>query len=104
MVQFSVDTSAVGYTAASMSSALAQFDAQVAAVASAVNGVVGASWSGQAADTFAQAWASWVQSAELTRLGLAAIVADLHYAQTTYESTERSIETQNDAMTGELTS
>ena len=38
MSQFSVDTSAVGYTAASMSAALTQFDAQVAAVSAAVNG------------------------------------------------------------------
>ena len=104
MSQFSVDTSAVGYTAASMSSALATFDAQVASVAAAVNGVVGASWSGDAADTFASAWASWLASAEVTRLALADIAATLQYSQAVYEATDTGIERQNDAMRDELTS
>jgi len=104
MSQFSVDTSAVGYTAASMSTALATFDAHVAAVSAAVNGVVGASWTGDAADTFATAWASWLTSADITRLALTGIVADLQYAQATYEGTDRTIETQNDQLTTELSS
>ena len=104
MSQFSVDTTAVGYTAASISTALATFDAQVASVAAAVNGVVGASWSGEAATTFASAWAQWLASAEVTRLALADISATLQYSQATYESTDSMIERQNDAMTNELMS
>jgi len=100
MVQFSVDTSAVGYTAASMSSALSQFDAQVAAVTSAVNGVVGSSWSGEAADAFSQAWATWLQSAELTRLGLAGIVSDLQVAQGGYETTEAQVQAGSQHLAG----
>ena len=89
MVQYSVDTSAVGYTAASMSAALAQFDAQVAAVNAAITGIVGSSWTGDAADAFGTAWASWQQSAAFTRLGLAGIVADLHVAQGAYDTVEQ---------------
>lgn len=100
MSQFSVDTSAVGYTAASMSAALTQFDAQVAAVSAAVNGVVGSSWSGEAADAFAEAWSTWLRSAELTRLGLAGIVADLNTAQGTYEVTEATVQSGSQRLTG----
>jgi len=100
MVQFSVDTSAVGYTAASMSAALAQFDAQVAAVTGAVNGVVGSSWSGEAADAFAEAWATWLQCAEMTRLGLSGIVADLQAAQGGYETTEAGVQSSTRALSG----
>jgi WXG100 family type VII secretion target len=103
MSQFTVDTTAVGYTAASISTALATFDAQVASVAAAVNGVVGASWSGEAATTFATAWSQWLASAEITRIALADISATLQYAQATYESTDTGIERQNDAMTSGLT-
>ena len=104
MSQFSVETSVVGYTAGSMSTALATFDGQVAAVAAAVNSVVGASWSGDAADAFATAWASWLASADVTRLALADISSTLQYSQATYESTDRAIENQADAMSNELTS
>lgn len=100
MVQFSVDTSAVGYTAASMSSALAQFDAQVASVTSAVNAVVGSSWSGEAANAFAEAWSTWLQASELTRMGLAGIVADLQVAQSGYETTEARVEAASQELSG----
>jgi WXG100 family type VII secretion target len=104
MSQFSVDTTAVGYTAASISTALATFDAQVASVAAAVNGVVGASWSGEAATAFSTAWSQWLASAEITRIALADISATLQYTQATYESTDTGIERANDAMASGMSS
>lgn len=95
VVQFQVSTDNLGYTAASMSAALAQFDAQVAAVSATVNGVVGASWSGDASTEFAAAWQQWQASAEITRAALTAIVAQLHAGESTYETTEASIVGQN---------
>lgn len=91
MVQFSVRTDSLGYTAASLSSALAQFDAQISAVSATVNGVVGGSWSGEAAEQFAQAWHEWLASAEITRASLTAIAAKLHAAEGGYETTESTL-------------
>ncbi|WP_167052527.1 WXG100 family type VII secretion target [Salinibacterium sp. ZJ77] len=95
MVQFKVSTDSLGYTAGSMSAALAQFDAQVAAVTATVNGVAGGSWKGDASDEFLAAWQQWLASAQITRAALTAIVTKLHSGETTYENTEAAIVRQN---------
>ena len=95
MVSFKVSTDSLGYTAGSMSAALAQFDAQVAAVTATVNGVVGASWSGDASTEFHAAWQQWLASAQITRAALVAVTAKLHSGEGTYEATEKGIVNQN---------
>lgn len=95
MVQFQVSTDSLGYTAASMSAALAQFDAQVAAVTATVNGVAGASWNGDASTEFLAAWQQWLASAQITRAALTAVMAKLHSGENTYETTEAGIVRQN---------
>lgn len=104
MSQFSVETAALGYTAASMTTALGVFDGQLASVSAAVNAVVGASWSGEAADAFATAWASWLTSAEYTRLALADIAATLQVGQGTYESVDTGLAAQSQAVRDGLVS
>ena len=88
MVQFSVSTDQLGYTAGGMSAALAQFDAQVSAINATVSGVVGGSWTGEAADAYLLAWQQWLANAELTRAALMAVSAKLDSAELGYESTE----------------
>ena len=95
MVQFQVKTDSLGYTAASITAALAQFDAQVASVTATVNGVVGASWNGDASDEFAAAWQQWLASAQITRAALTAIAVSLNAGEGTYETTEAAIVRQN---------
>lgn len=95
MSHFSVSTPALGYTAASMSAALADFDARVAQVSASVNSVVGASWTGDSSDKFAEGWDLWLQSASATRAALVDIVARLQSAEGVYVATE----TQNVAST-----
>jgi WXG100 family type VII secretion target len=91
MSQFRVSTPALGYSAAAMSAALADFDAHVAQVSASVNAVVGASWSGSAADAFAESWSGWLSDAALTRAALADIVLRLQSAGSAYELTEGQI-------------
>jgi len=88
MVQVSVTTPALGFSAASMTGALANFDAQLAQAAAAVNAVVGSTWTGSAADAFITEWNAFLQSANLTRDALASIAMRLHGAQAAYESNE----------------
>ena len=88
MSHFSVSTPALGYSAASMSAALADFDARVAQVSASLNSVVGASWTGDSADKYAEGWALWLQSADATRAALVDIVARLQSAEGAYSATE----------------
>jgi WXG100 family type VII secretion target len=91
VAHFSVSTPALGYSAASMAAALADFDARVAQVSASVNSVVGASWTGDASDEFAAAWADWLAGAATTRAALADIVARLQGAEAGYASTEAGL-------------
>lgn len=91
MSQFSVSTPALGYSAAAMSGALADFDARVAQASASVGAIVGASWTGAAADAFAEAWQEWLSDAAVTRAALADIAARLVQAEGAYEATESRI-------------
>lgn len=91
MVQFSITTPSLGFSASAMTSALAQFDAQVAQATSSVNAVVGASWTGSAADAFLADWNDFLLSATATREALASVAMRLQTAQSAYESTESQL-------------
>lgn len=91
MAHFSVSTPALGYSAAAMAAALADFDARVAQVSASVNSVVGASWTGGAADEFASSWTEWLAGAATTRAALASIVARLQAAEAGYVTTEAAL-------------
>lgn len=91
MVQFHVSTPALGFSAASMTGAVAQFDAHLAQVSAAVNAVVGASWTGSAADAFLEDWTSFLASAGITREALVSIAMRLHSAQNSYEGNEAQV-------------
>jgi uncharacterized protein YukE len=87
-VQFYVSTPALGFSAASMTSAVAQFDAQLAQISATVNAVVGATWTGSAADAFLEEWTSFLASAALTRESIVSIATRLHAAQAGYDGNE----------------
>lgn len=91
MAHFSVSTPALGYSAAAMAAALADFDARVTQVSASVNSVVGASWTGGASDEFAASWAEWLAGAATTRAALADIVARLQGAEAGYSTTEATV-------------
>lgn len=91
MGQFSVSTPALGYSAAAMSAAVAQFDGHVSQISGVVSSVVGASWSGDAADAFGESWAEWQKNAGLVRDALTDIVARLQGAETGYVATEMQV-------------
>ncbi|MFB4351366.1 WXG100 family type VII secretion target [Microbacterium sp. CR_7] len=91
MVQFHVSTPALGFSAASMTGAVAQFDAQLAQVTAAVNAVVGSTWTGSAADAFLEEWTSFLTSAGVTREALMSIAARLQSGQSTYEGNEAQL-------------
>ena len=95
MSQFRVSTPSLGYSAASIAAALAEFDARVSQVTAAVNGVVGSSWDGEAAEAFSGGWTSWLQSANLTRAALVDIAARLHTAEASYEIVESQLNAQS---------
>lgn len=91
MVQFHVSTPALGFSAASMTGAVAQFDAQLAQVTAAVNAVVGSTWTGSAADAFLEEWTSFLASAGVTREALMSIAARLQGGQSSYEGNEAQL-------------
>lgn len=91
MVQFHVSTPSLGFSAASMTGAVAQFDAQLAQVAAAVNAVVGSTWTGSAADAFLEEWTAFLASAGVTREALMSIAARLQSGQSTYEGNEAQL-------------
>ncbi|MFT4220236.1 MAG: WXG100 family type VII secretion target [Microbacterium sp.] len=91
MVQFAVTTPALGFSAASMTGAVAQFDAQLNQVSAAVNAVVGSTWTGSAADAFAEEWDAFLASAAVTRESLASIAMRLQLAQGGYDSNEAQV-------------
>lgn len=91
MGQFSVSTPALGYSAAAMSAAVAQFDGHVSQISGVVSSVVGASWTGEAADAFAESWAEWQSNAGITRDALIDIVARLQGAEGAYVTTETQV-------------
>lgn len=91
MVQFHVSTPSLGFSAASMTGAVAQFDAQLAQVSAAVNAVVGSTWTGTAADAFLAEWTSFLSSAAVTREALVSIASRLHVAQGTYDGMEAQL-------------
>ncbi|MFJ4223978.1 WXG100 family type VII secretion target [Microbacterium sp. NPDC089695] len=90
-MQFHVSTPALGFSAASMTGAVAQFDAQLAQVTAAVNAVVGSTWTGSAADAFLEEWTSFLSSAGVTREALMSIAARLQSGQSTYEGNEAQL-------------
>ncbi|UYO98776.1 WXG100 family type VII secretion target [Microbacterium sp. M28] len=92
-MQFHVSTPALGYSASAMTGAVAQFDAQLAQVNAAVNAVVGATWTGSAADAFLEEWTAFLTSAGLTRESLVSIAARLQAAQGGYEGNEAQLTT-----------
>jgi WXG100 family type VII secretion target len=91
VVQFHVSTPALGFSAASMTGAVAQFDAQLAQVTAAVNAVVGSTWTGSAADAFLEEWTSFLSSAGVTREALMSIAARLQSGQSNYEGNEAQL-------------
>lgn len=91
MVQFHVSTPALGFSASSMTGAVAQFDAQLAQVTAAVNAVVGSTWTGSAADAFLEEWTSFLTSAGVTREALMSIAVRLQSGQTTYDGNEAQL-------------
>ncbi|GAB3127789.1 WXG100 family type VII secretion target [Glaciibacter psychrotolerans] len=95
MSQFRVSTPSLGYSAASITAALAEFDAHVSQVTAAVNGVVGNSWEGEASEAFSGGWTSWLQSAGMTRAALADIATRLHTAESSYEIVESQLNAQS---------
>lgn len=71
-----------------MTGAVAQFDAQLAQISATVNAVVGATWTGSAADAFLEEWTSFLASAALTRESIVSIATRLHAAQAGYDGNE----------------
>ena len=91
MGQFSVSTPALGYSASAMVGAVAQFDGHVSQIAGVVTSIVGASWSGDAAEKFAESWAEWQTNAGLVRDALTDIAARVQGAETGYTMTEMQV-------------
>lgn len=91
MAQFHVSTPALGYSAGAMTTAVAQFDAQLAQVTAAVNAVVGSTWTGSAADAFLLEWTSFLTSAGVTREALVSIATRLQTSQGAYEGNEAQL-------------
>lgn len=91
MVQFHVSTPALGFSASSMTGAVAQFDAQLAQVTAAVNAVVGSTWTGSAADAFLAEWTEFLNSAGVTREALMSIAVRLQSGQSTYDGNEAQL-------------
>lgn len=91
MVQFHVSTPALGFSASSMTGAVAQFDAQLAQVTAAVNAVVGSTWTGSAADAFLEEWTAFLTSAGVTREALMSIAMRLQSGQSTYDGNEAQL-------------
>lgn len=99
MSQFRVSTPALGYSAVSISAALADFDARVSQVNAVVSGVVGGSWDGEAAAAFGLGWQSWLQSAAATRAALSEIALRLNLAEGGYETLEAQLTSQTRTST-----
>jgi WXG100 family type VII secretion target len=91
VVQFHVSTPALGFSASSMTGAVAQFDAQLAQVTAAVNAVVGSTWTGSAADAFLEEWTGFLTSAGVTREALMSIAMRLQSGQSTYDGNEAQL-------------
>jgi len=93
MVHVVVSTPALGLSAAAIMNSVALLDAQIVQAQGVVNAVAGGTWTGEAADAFAEEWTSFVSSAVLTRTALMSIATRLQAAQSTYEVTENQIVT-----------
>ncbi len=91
MGQFSVSTPALGYSAAAMASAVAQFDGHVSQISSVVTSIVGGSWTGDASDKFAESWTEWQTNAGQVRDALTDIVGRLQGAEGAYVANEMQV-------------
>lgn len=88
MVEFRVRAQSLGEVAAQLQSVVTTFDAQVAEAASVVSSVSGASWQGDDADTFVEAWTEWQAGAVVVRAALTSLATKLVSAQSGYLGTE----------------
>lgn len=88
MVEFRVRAQSLGEVAAQLQSVVTTFDAQVAEAASVVSSVSGASWQGDDADTFLEAWTEWQAGAVVVRAALTSLATKLVSAQSGYLGTE----------------
>lgn len=88
MVQFYVATPALGFSAATLNGAAATFGAQLATATAAVNAVVGSSWTGPAADAFAEEWALFLEAAGATQVALMSVATRVQSAQASYDTVE----------------
>jgi uncharacterized protein YukE len=103
VARFYVSTGEVGQTAAALQSLAAVFDQQVDAADTAVNAVVGASWTGTSADEFAQSWQLLVAEAAATRAALSSVISRMQSAEVTYVATDGSSANNSNAIVGAFT-
>lgn len=90
MSRFFVSTGQVATTADALQSLVTEFDAQLEVANTSVAGVVGATWTGEAADEFADEWQRLVADAAATRSALASLVARMRAADSAYEGVDAS--------------
>lgn len=88
MVQFRVRASSLGEVAANLQSVIAVFDGHVASTTNVVGSVADVSWRGDDATAFMETWTLWQQQADLVRMSLTTLAAQLVAAEAGYTSTE----------------
>ena len=92
MSTFRVRASSLGEVAAQLQSAVAVFDGHVSSVTSKVASVSGATWAGDDQTAFQAKWEHWQQTADLVRMSLTTLAAQLVAAEGSYTTTESSVQ------------
>lgn len=92
MSTFRVRASSLGEVSAQLQSVVAAFDAQVSALSSHVQAVSGTSWQGEDQEAFAAEFLRWQETAEMVRLSLTALSAQLLAAEGSYTQTESGVQ------------
>ncbi|WP_062303086.1 WXG100 family type VII secretion target [Demequina subtropica] len=88
MSRFSVSTGQVATTADLLQGLLHDLGARLDVANASVSGVVGASWTGDAADEFASAWQGLLTDAAAVQVALTSLVARMRAAEGGYEQVE----------------
>ena len=92
MSTFRVRASSLGEVSAQLQGVIAVFDGHVADVSSKVHAVSGVSWEGADQRAFDERFRQWQQTADMVRLSLTTLAAQLVAAEGSYEQTEGSIQ------------
>lgn len=92
MSTFRVRASSLGEVAAQLQSAIAVFDGHVSSVSSNVAAVSGATWVGDDQESFQTKWEHWQQTADLVRMSLTTLSAQLVAAEGSYTTTESGVQ------------